>query len=210
MRNGFTAGTPDEIPVDAQTIRLLVSFLCVLMTSVMGISMNVGASTAFTREGKNFYVLKTIPVEYKTIVKAKLSLYLIISSVTVVVSSVIGTVLAFHPINFVCGLLFMLTYNYGYNCFCLFFDLVRPKLNWVTQNEAVKNNRNAVLPMLINMGVSLLLILVPTLFITLIPVYYLALALTWAILFAVAITVAVVFHNVLFANCDRLFNRASV
>lgn len=210
MRNGFTAGTPDEIPVDAQTISLLVSFLCVLMTSVMGISMNVGASTAFTREGKNFYVLKTIPVEYKTIVKAKLSLYLIISSVTVVVSSVIGAVLAFHPINFVCGLLFMLTYNYGYNCFCLFFDLVRPKLNWVTQNEAVKNNRNAVLPMLINMGVSLLLILVPTLFITLIPVYYLALALTWAILFAVAITVAVVFHNVLFANCDRLFNRASV
>lgn len=79
------------------------------MTSVMGISMNVGASTAFTREGKNFYVLKTIPVEYKTIVKAKLSLYLIISSVTgSSYLQVIGAVLAFHPINFVCGLLFML------------------------------------------------------------------------------------------------------
>lgn len=210
MRNGFVAGTPDEIPVDASTINILVSFLCILMTSTIGVSMNVGASTAFTREGRNFYVLKTIPVEYKTIVKAKLSLYLIISSVTVIVSSIISAILAFHTVNFICGTMFLLVYNYGFNCFCMYFDLFRPKLNWVTQNEAVKNNRNVMLPMLINMGVSLLLILVPTLFMTMVPIHALALALTWAVLFAVAITVAVVFHNVLFSNCERLFNRASV
>lgn len=210
MRNGFVAGTPDEIPVDASTINILVSFLCILMTSTIGVSMNVGASTAFTREGRNFYVLKTIPVEYKTIVKAKLSLYLIISSVTVIVSSIISAILAFHIVNFICGTVFLLVYNYGFNCFCMYFDLFRPKLNWVTQNEAVKNNRNVMLPMLINMGVSLLLILVPTLFMTMVSIHALALALTWAVLFAVAITVAVVFHNVLFSNCERLFNRASV
>ena len=209
FRNGMSAD-PEAAEAMGAVMKVITSFSCILMTSIVGVSMNVGASTAFTREGKNFYVLKTIPVEYKTIVKAKLRLYLLISSITVVVSMSIGAIFAFDAVNFVCGLAFLLVYNYGYNCFCLYFDLVRPKLNWVTQNEAVKNNRNVIVPTLINIGVSIILVLVPTLLIAFVPIYALALALTWAVLFAVAIAVAVVFGNLLYSNCDRLFVRASV
>lgn len=191
-------------------VKLLVSFVCLLMICVMGVSTNVGACTSYTREGKNFHVLKTVPLEAKTIVKSKLLVYLIVSTVSIVASLAVTAVVAFHPINLACGAVFLLAYNYGFNCFCQWFDLRKPKLNWVTQNEAVKNNRNVVVPTLLNMAVSVVLTFVPVIYFVLVPSAALALALGWATLFAVAVAVAVVFHNLLYANCERLLAAAFV
>ena len=133
-----------------------------------------------------------------------------ISTVTVAVSLAVSALLAFDAVNLICGIIFLLTYNYGYNCFCIFMDLQRPKLNWTTPNEAVKNNRNAVVPTFINMGVSIILIAIPILCLIFISSVTVAVAVSWAALIAAGIAVAVVFHNLLFANADRMFDRLSV
>lgn len=89
-------------------------------------------------------------------------------------------------------------------------DLYRPKLNWSTPNEAVKNNRNAVVPMLINMAFSILLLAVPILCLVFLSSVTVALIISWVLLIVVGATVAIVFHNLLFANADALFDKLSV
>ena len=201
----------EEMPAEtAALFNTIMSFVLIGFIGMFGISMNTGAATTITREGGNFWLLKTVPVTYRTQIKAKLLLYVAISTVTVAVSLAVSALLAFDAVNLICGIVFLLTYNYGYNCFCIFMDLQRPKLTWTTPNEAVKNNRNAVVPTFINMGVSIVLIAIPILCLIFISSVTVAVAVSWAALIAAGIAVAVVFHNLLFANADRMFDRLSV
>ena len=119
----------------------------------------------------------------------------------------VSAVLAFDVANIIFGTIFLLLYNYGYNCVCVYIDLRRPKLNWSTPNEAVKNNRNAVVPMLINMAIGILLIIIPIMFVIIIPSEIVAKIISWVILCGMGATAAVVCHNLLYANVDKLFDK---
>lgn len=205
---GFDAGAEEELT--AETVRLFTiikSFVLIGFIAMFGISMNVGAPTAITREGKNFYLLKVIPVPYRVQIRAKVRLYALISSLSIFTSLVVSAVLAFDVANIIFGTIFLLLYNYGYNCVCVYIDLRRPKLNWSTPNEAVKNNRNAVVPMLINMAIGILLIFIPIMFVITIPSEIVAKVISWVILCGIGATAAVVCHNLLYANVDKLFDK---
>lgn len=205
---GFDAGAEEELA--AETVRLFTiikSFALIGFIAMFGISMNVGAPTAITREGKNFYLLKVIPVPYRVQIRAKILLYVLISSLSIFTSLVVSAVLAFDVANIIFGTIFLLLYNYGYNCVCVYIDLRRPKLNWSTPNEAVKNNRNAVVPMLINMAIGILLIIIPIMFVIIIPSEIVAKIISWVILCGIGATAAVVCHNLLYANVDKLFDK---
>lgn len=206
---GATEGAEGEVitPETIALLKTLLGYIVIGMINMIGVSMNVGAATTITREGGNFHVLKTIPVPYRTQIMAKLMLYVIISSVTVVLSIIVAAIIGLNAVALICGLLFLLLYNYGYNCFCVFIDLNRPKLNWTTPNEAVKNNRNAAMPMFINMAVSLILIAIPLLCLFLISSAVVSAVVAWAVLVVIAAAIAIVFHNLLFANLDRLFDK---
>ena len=191
-------------------VKNIVNFIMICFIGMFGVSMNTGAATTITREGANFWMLKTMPVPYKVQIRAKLTLYLIVSSLTVLLSLIVVSISSFNLTNLICGLVFLMLYNYGFNCFCVYMDLYRPKLNWTTPNEAVKNNRNAVIPMFINMAVSILLVAVPVLCLIFIPSLLVAMIVSWAVLIIFGVAVAIVFHNLLYANADYLFDKLSV
>ena len=132
---------------------------------------------------------------------------MLISSLSIVTSLIVSSIMAFDLANVIFGTIFLLLYNYGYNCVCVYIDLRRPKLNWSTPNEAVKNNRNSVVPMLINMAASIVIIALPVVFLILIPSTLIAKIVAWTLLCGVGVTAAIVFHNLLFANADRLFDK---
>ncbi len=188
-------------------MELITTFTLIGFTGMLGVSTNSGASTCITREGKNFYFAKMIPVPYKTQVNAKLTLYVIISSLTVVLGTVASLFATKDYLNLSLGLVFLLIYNYGYNCLCVLMDLSKPKLDWVTHNEAVKNNKNSIIPMFINMAVFVLAIAIPIVALLLVQNATVILIITWLVLFALAIAVAVVGHILLKKNTQRLFER---
>ena len=209
---GFVAEAGSEaMPQETVTLaKNIINFIMICFVGMFGVSMNTGAATTITREGANFWMLKTIPVSYRVQIRAKITLYLIISSLTVLLSLIVISIGSFNVVNLICGIVFLLLYNYGYNCFCIYMDLYRPKLNWTTPNEAVKNNRNAVVPMFINMAVSILLIAVPVLCLIFISSLTVAMIVSWAVLIIFGVAVAVVFHNLLYANLDYMFDKLSV
>lgn len=97
----------EEMPAEtAALFNTIMSFVLIGFIGMFGISMNTGAATTITREGGNFWLLKTVPVTYRTQIKAKLLLYVAISTVTVAVSLAVSALLAFDAVNLICGIIF--------------------------------------------------------------------------------------------------------
>lgn len=195
----------------ATVLNSVFSFLMLGFLGMFGVGMNVGASTCISREGQNFIFCKMLPVSPAVQMKAKSYLYLLISAVSVT-AGLIATACMYPDVTFILPAVgFLALYDYGYVHFAMYFDLCKPKLNWSTHTEAVKNNRSATIPMLIGMGVAALLFMgLPILLILTIRTMWVALLITWLALYGAAIASAVVFHNLLYVNAERLYARISV
>ena len=133
------------------------------MLTLLGSSINICAFTAVSREGKTFVYSKTISVPYYTQMLAKILLSNIIGGITILLSVISFTITTIaygiaRPflmiLTFVFSLLLEMTLiNIGVRR-----DLKKPKLNWVTPREAVKNNFSSLIPMLVGMLASVLVL----------------------------------------------------
>lgn len=131
---------------DSQAILMLVSAGIITLL----VMINPAVSTTFSREGKNIWVLKTIPVKPVVQVYGKLLAGYSISFVAALVTIVIAmflfkiNVLTAIMILILCSLALVPVSSIG-----LYIDLIRPKLQWNNPQEAIKQNMNAMLAMLI-------------------------------------------------------------
>ena len=131
---------------DSQAILMLVSAGIITLL----VMINPAVSTTFSREGKNIWVLKTIPVKPVVQVYGKLLAGYSISFVATLVTIVIAiflfkiNVLTTIMILILCSLALVPVSSIG-----LYIDLIRPKLQWNNPQEAIKQNMNAMLAMLI-------------------------------------------------------------
>jgi ABC-2 type transport system permease protein len=131
---------------DSQAILMLVSAGIITLLAMI----NPAVSTTFSREGKNIWVLKTIPVKPVVQVYGKLLAGYSISFVATLVTIVIAiflfkiNVLTAIMILILCSLALVPVSSIG-----LYIDLIRPKLQWNNPQEAIKQNMNAMLAMLI-------------------------------------------------------------
>ena len=181
-------------------------YTIILIIAVVGCSMNIGASTCISREGKSFYFMKTMPVPYSVQVKAKKNLYLIISTLSVVLSLIVYAITMPNIYQLIFGGIFLLAYNYAYNAFSVLFDIKNPKLNWVTPYEVVKNSTNASVPVLIGMVLGLLTLVVNLIF------YYfvggdLGIVVGYLTLTAIFIPVGIVLNHKVVSKADEYLDR---
>lgn len=193
--------------------------LCFGFLLMLGSGMNVTSSTAISREGKNFYLSKIIPVDYTTQIKAKVYLALIINLITVFIGYIFSIfVYRLSVIEIIFFPIVLAMYSYGYAFATIRFDLKEPKLNWTTPNEAVKNNKTATVPTLINMAVSfLIMILLIVLYVMLnvfgtqanLPDYLVILIKigAWLLITGAAVAFAVISRIRLFGSVGGLYEK---
>lgn len=115
---------------------------------------NMITSTAISREGKNIYVMKYIPVNYTLQVMAKV-LSGVIMGIVGITMMLIAAVILFK-FSFLMILLMALAGILGAILSALsgiLIDLYLPKLNWDSEQKAVKQNMNG----LISMGASVVI-----------------------------------------------------
>lgn len=134
------------LATNPQGLTILVLIFAALLAAFSVI--NTVASTAVSREGKHLWISKSIPVAAVAQVKAKLIFALICTTATGV--PLIATfALLFSPdfpallLAFALGLVASIAPQ----ALGLAFDLWRPFLKWTTPQHAVKNNLNAVTPL---------------------------------------------------------------
>lgn len=129
-------------------------------------SMSSAASSAISREGSSAYMMKNIPVSYKKQMDAKVYFSLIIDliilfGVEIVLFLLISIPWYYAIIINVPIILVLLIANY----LSLLLDLRKPRLDWKEESEAVKQNFNVFLGMMIFIAFTIGIVLLGVAFI---------------------------------------------
>ncbi len=136
---------------------LIIIFMFVIGVSILLPALNSIASSSFSREGKNFYFMKYIPMDYSSQVYVKLLVSFIIAFIGVNVFSLIfylviglkvSTAFIFLIISFL-AILFICSLG-------IIIDSINPKLVWDDELNALRENSNNF----IVMGISIFMFII--------------------------------------------------
>ena len=128
----------------------LLSMVSRVMLIVMGPMTCVTAASSVSREGENFYLIKTLPVQPSQYSWAKLIISLIFNGAAFALSVVFECI--FVKIGIVVGLLDFLTVfcaSAGVSAALVLIDMKNPRLKWTTVQQGLKNNPSSLWGMLV-------------------------------------------------------------
>jgi ABC-2 type transport system permease protein len=113
-------------------------------------SLNTLASTSVSREGRHLWISRSLPVPATYQVTAKLAHAGIGALVAAVPVAMVYAIVITPGTEYVLAALILgLVFSATPQILGLLFDMWRPLLTWTNPQHAVKNNLNAVLPMII-------------------------------------------------------------
>jgi len=141
-------------PLDLTLILAAIFSFMVLMSPI--------PATAISREGKRLPIMRMIPVPARTILWAKLAVNLVVVGVgSVIMGAALVIVLGAAYLPHVAGAVLIgnvlaLVVGAG----SILIDVMRPLLNWKSENEVMKQNMNVMFSMLVSV-VAVALIVVP-------------------------------------------------
>ena len=130
--------------VDQTTINM------VAVTILMGLcSMNFISSPSFTLEGKSLWIVKSMPVDYQTIIDSKVAVHFYVTAVPAILAFLAG--LIFLPLD-ARILIAVITFSYTCGVLGLLMDLKHGSTQFINETAAVKQNPIVILSMCINLG----------------------------------------------------------
>jgi ABC-2 type transport system permease protein len=115
-------------------------------------SLNFAPSTTFSREGEHFWLTKVIPVPYMEQIKGRIYasvIFYLCCSVTMTV--ILQFFIRLELLYFLAVNVLILASVLQITYISMAVDLIKPKLHWSTEAEAVKRNFNAVIGMLLSL-----------------------------------------------------------
>ena len=146
-----------------EQIRALVSapefsfyaVLFALAVIVLTSAINVVASSSFSREGASFWITKIIPYPLKQQAFVKALFSTSISMMGIIINCFIFKV--YFNYGFIqIGVIAFVSILFAalWNLIGVFIDIKRPKLEWTNETEAIKQNVNVVLSILLCIAIS--------------------------------------------------------
>ena len=137
---------------------IIMGILTAVMAYVSG--MNPALSTAVTREGKGHDFLKALPVPPMTHIRAKMLVGFGLSMGGLIAAS-IALIIIFptFALQVILALVLCLLFSHANDALALSHDIKKPRLDWVTEQEAVKQNFGVLISMLVSWGILALLAL---------------------------------------------------
>ena len=156
--------TPEGMVTVKYLFTVIIAGICIFMGNCANI-----ASTSFSREGKEIYDLKAMPIKEETIVLVKFwhAMIYCLASIVIIFLFFFGLV-KFLYIPFTASDIFFMTIKYAVLTILasfvlifieMFIDTINPKLQWENPTAAFKQNMNAVVSTFIVMGFIGLIVL---------------------------------------------------
>lgn len=122
-----------------------IILVIIFVASALCISSGGAATTALSREGKDFLVSKYIPVHYKTQLKAKITSSLLVnifSSVVIIISLI---TLKVNGLIFILGSALSISTVIFITLLGMYLDFKNPKLDWDDEKSMFKNNFSSIM-----------------------------------------------------------------
>lgn len=121
---------------------------------------NATASTAISREGAGFFVVKYVPVPYASVIAAKVVVGWIVTMFGAVLLLVVAVFVLGLPLAFALAMLLIAVLATLFTCLTgIALDLLMPKLVWDNEQKAVKQNMNGLLNLLLCLAFTALLVI---------------------------------------------------
>ena len=134
----------------------LLPILFAVMAYMAG--LNPALSTAVSREGKGHDFMNALPVSTKTIILSKLTVGYALSVAGVLLAAVaMAIILPQAALHAALAFVLCALYTYATSCLCLARDIKHPKLDWVTEQEAIKQNFGAAIGMFLGWAILIAL-----------------------------------------------------
>ncbi len=125
-------------------------------------SANAITSTSISREGKLLYFVKFLPVEISAQLNAKILTGALLSFGAVALMAVVLVYLGVEIAVVLVALILGMAASFVCSAIGLFIDALKPKLVWINEQQAIKQNLNVLLHMLFGI-IFAALIVVPVL-----------------------------------------------
>lgn len=135
---------------------IIMGILAAVMSYVSG--MNPALTTAVTREGKGHAFLTALPVSSHTFIRAKFIVGYGLSMMGIIAAGI--ALVVFFPnriLETVLALILTFLFSFVNDAIALSRDIKKPRLDWVTEQEAVKQNFGVLIAMLVSWGILIAL-----------------------------------------------------
>ncbi|PJI10340.1 hypothetical protein CUB90_09520 [Clostridium sp. CT7] len=141
-----------------ESFRILIT-AAIVFGLLMG-AVNAVTSTAISREGSNFFVMKYLPISYAKQITAKLLCGILVGGISIVLVDIVALFAFKFPIYI---LLYMIIAGMLGIIFAsiigMYIDINTPKLEWDNEQRAVKSNVNSFIDFLISIIPSVIVII---------------------------------------------------
>lgn len=119
---------------------------------------SVPGSFLISSEGKYFWMIKSMPVDYKKFLKSKLLTSIIFTLPFAIIAAIVISIFVKTTVlNIVFLFIITILYSLFTNVLALRFNLAFPKFKWMNENEIAKQSASVLLSTLTDMGVVLAL-----------------------------------------------------
>lgn len=189
----------------AETLKKLSEMLTAALPFIplMMISVSTYSSYAFSLEGKRLWVLKSLPVSAKSIVKVKLFVALMLTLPAGLVATVImGIGLNAGVFDVIVSCIIVCAYSLFGVTFGLVINLKFNFFDWRSEAEVVKRGSSVMICMLVGM-LGVLPLGAIQIASTMLANRYLG----WVLILAILAVLCAVFLKILFSTCEEKFLR---
>ena len=131
----------------------LIEMISVYLPLVIAFVISIGpiSAASISMEAKNLWLMQSLPVSPLQVLTQKLKLHFIINGVVSLVPSVVLSImLGMKPVNIIITILIPIIFSLFSGLLGLMFDLKKPKLDWNTTAEAVKQSASVMLSLLLS------------------------------------------------------------
>jgi len=148
VKKDVLTGVFAAVPVFTEHTLVMINAL----VSVI-VSMNVITAPSISLEGKNIWILQTMPIDSWQVLKAKLKLHLVINlPSSVLCVAVLGIVMEISVVGIILSEIFTVIFVLFGAVIGLVCNLKMPNLNWTSEAVVVKQSASVLVTILINMG----------------------------------------------------------
>lgn len=131
---------------------MLTEYLPMLVVVGVGMicGMNVVSAPSVSLEGKNLWILRSLPVSGREILSAKLKLHLLLNLPAAVVSVfLLGWCLELSIMSILMAAAYSVSLVWTTGAFGLMLGLLRPNFTWTTEAMPIKQSMNVLISMLV-------------------------------------------------------------
>lgn len=124
----------------------------VLISSIL--SLNSIANTIMTRDAQHFDFLKTIPVKGSSIIFGKFFGAALPGFLIILIAIIpIFFLIPLDPLFHISFILTLVISSYSITLMGTFVDIISPKRDWMSENQAMRNNKNTFISIVLNYAI---------------------------------------------------------